>query len=54
LAQVLPNDTKKLNLKIEFPVPTYSVEKLPFGAEAIFQFYGIAAENLKKTRRMAD
>jgi hypothetical protein len=27
----------------------YSVEKLPFGAEAIFQFYGTAAENPKKT-----
>jgi hypothetical protein len=28
--------------------PAYSVEKLSFGAEAIFQFYGNAAENLRK------
>jgi hypothetical protein len=33
---------------------TYSVEKLSFGAEAIFQFYGNAAENPWKTRRTAD
>jgi hypothetical protein len=32
----------------------YSVEKLSFGAEAIFQFCGNAAENLRKTRRTAD
>jgi hypothetical protein len=32
----------------------YSVEKLDFSAEAIFPFYGNAAENLRKTRRTAD
>jgi hypothetical protein len=35
--------------------PAYSNgEKLYFSAEAIFQFYGNAAENLRKTRRTAD
>lgn len=29
----------------------YSVEKLPFTAEAIFQFYGNVAENQRKTLR---
>jgi len=32
----------------------YSVEKLAFGAEANFQFYRNAAENLRKTRRAVD
>jgi hypothetical protein len=32
----------------------YSVEKLPFGAEVIFQFYGNAAENMRKTRHTDD
>jgi hypothetical protein len=32
----------------------YSVEKLPFSAEAIFQFLGNAAEKLRKTPRTAD
>jgi hypothetical protein len=36
------------------PERVYSVEKLSFGAEAIFQFCGNAAENLRKTRRTAD
>ena len=36
------------------PERVYSVEKLSFGAETIFQFYGNAAENLRKTRRTAD
>ncbi len=31
-----------------------SVEKLSFGAEAILQFYGNAAQGLVKTRRTAD
>ena len=34
--------------------PAYSVEKLPFSAEAIFQFLGNAAEKLRKTPRTAD
>jgi hypothetical protein len=34
-------------------VSTYSVEKLPFRDEAIFQLQGNAAENPKETRRMA-
>jgi hypothetical protein len=38
----------------EWPLLTYSVEKLDFSAEAVFPFYGNAAENLKKTRRTAD
>jgi hypothetical protein len=29
--------------------PAYSVEKLPFGADAIFQFYRRAAENPRET-----
>jgi hypothetical protein len=32
----------------------YSVEKLHFGADAIFQFYRKAAENPRETRRTAD
>jgi len=32
----------------------YSVEKLHFSAEAIFQFHGNGAENLRKTRHTAD
>jgi hypothetical protein len=32
----------------------YSVEKLPFGEEAIFHFYENAAENMRETRRTAD
>jgi hypothetical protein len=38
----------------EYRLLAYSVEKLPFGAEMIFQFYGNAAENMRKTRRTAD
>jgi len=36
------------------PERVYSVEKLPFGAEVIFQFYGNAAENMRKTRHTDD
>jgi hypothetical protein len=32
----------------------YSVEELIFGADAIFQFYGRAAENPTETRPTAD
>jgi hypothetical protein len=38
----------------EGPQRVYSVEKLSFGAETIFQFCGNAAENPKKIRRTAD
>jgi hypothetical protein len=35
-------------------VTTYSVEKLLFGAVAIFQFYRNTAEHPRETRRTAD
>jgi hypothetical protein len=38
----------------EVALSAYSVEKLHFRAEAIFRFYGNAAENPRKTRRTVD
>jgi hypothetical protein len=45
---------QKLRATGKGPVPTYSVEKLPFGADAIIQLYGKAGENPSETRRTAD
>jgi hypothetical protein len=53
--------TRSKKLKLNFPKAAardrqqrvYSVEKRPFGAEVIFQFYGNAAEKPRETRRTA-